>query len=91
MRPRPPAGTAQLLAALNHPHIASIYGLEDAVGTHFLVIELVDRDTLAARLASGALETAEKIRIASQMAEALHAAHEKGIVHRDLKPANIAI
>ena len=82
---------AQVLAALNHPHIAAIYGLDEANGCHFLVLELVDGETLAARLDGGPLPVAETLAIARQVADALEAAHEKGIVHRDLKPANIAL
>jgi serine/threonine-protein kinase len=82
---------AQLLAALNHPHIAAIYGLEEAQGGQFLVMELVEGDTLAERLKAGALPVTEALAIARQVADALQAAHEKGIIHRDLKPANIAL
>ena len=82
---------ARLLAALNHPHIAAIYGVEDSDGVRALVLELVEGDTLADRLARGALAVSEALRIARQIADALEAAHEKGIVHRDLKPANIKI
>src|SRR5438034_240953 len=81
---------AHLLAALNHPHIAAIYGLEEANGSQFLVLELVEGDTLAMRLESGAIPVSEALTIARQIADALQAAHEKGIIHRDLKPANIA-
>jgi serine/threonine-protein kinase len=82
---------ARLLASLNHPHIAAIYGLEQAEGVRALVLELVDGPTLADRLAKGALPMAEAISIAAQIADALEAAHEKGIVHRDLKPANVKL
>ena len=82
---------AQMLAALNHPHIAAIYGLEQVNATPFLILELVEGDTLAARLTGGPLLFSESLRIAQQVADALQAAHEKGIVHRDLKPANIAL
>src|SRR4051794_9593353 len=93
---------AQLLASLNHPHIAQIYGLEahDArEGLHgskrpFIVMELVEGETLERTLRqqpSGALATGDALAIARQIADALDAAHERGIVHRDLKPANIAI
>jgi serine/threonine-protein kinase len=82
---------AQLLASLNHPHIAQIYGLDDAGGLHALVMELVEGPTLADRIARGAIPIAEALPIARQMAEALQAAHEQEIVHRDLKPANIKI
>src|SRR4026209_1972091 len=80
---------AQVLASLNHPHIASIYGLEESHGTCALVLELVDGDTLADHLAHGALPLDEAWPIARQISEALEAAHDHGIVHRDLKPANI--
>src|SRR5262249_14386882 len=79
---------ARVLAALNHPHIGAIYGVEDAGPVHALVLELVDGPTLAARIERGRIPIAEALTIARQIAEALEAAHEKGIVHRDLKPAN---
>ena len=82
---------AQVLAALNHPHIAAIHGLDESNGCHFLVLELAEGATLAARLAGGPLPVAEALAVARQIADALEAAHEKGIVHRDLKPANIAL
>ena len=82
---------AQLLATLNHPNIAAIYGLEESNGTQALVLELVDGPTLADRIAQGPVAVAEALTIARQIAEALEAAHEKGIIHRDLKPANIKI
>src|SRR5215211_7593545 len=78
---------AQLLAALNHPHIGGIYGLEESGTTRFLVLELVDGESLDARIARGALPIPEAIEIALQIIDALEAAHEKGIIHRDLKPA----
>jgi eukaryotic-like serine/threonine-protein kinase len=80
---------AQLLAQLQHPNIASIYGLEEAAGVRALVMELIPGPTLAERLADGALPVTECLRIARQIVEALEEAHEKGIVHRDLKPQNI--
>jgi len=84
---------AQLLAALNHPHIATIHGLEEAGGTRFFVMELVEGETLADRLSQerGGLPLDEALRIARQVADALQAAHDRGIIHRDLKPANIAL
>src|SRR5947199_4697726 len=87
---------AKALAALNHPHIAQIYGLERQDGPegqdrYAIVLELVERDTLADRIARGSLPLETALAIARQIAEALEAAHEKGIVHRDLKPANIKI
>jgi serine/threonine-protein kinase len=82
---------AQVLASLNHPHIGQIYGLEEANGTQFLVLELVDGESLGKRIAHGPIPVDEALEIAKQIAEALEAAHEKGIIHRDLKPANIAL
>src|SRR6266849_1866706 len=82
---------AQLLASLNHPNIAAIYGLEEADGVRALVMELVEGPTLAERIAAGPLPLEEALSVAKQIAEALEAAHEKGIVHRDLKPANVKI
>jgi Tol biopolymer transport system component len=82
---------AKTLAALNHPHIGGIYGLEDASGVHALVLELVDGPTLADRIAQGPIPLDEALPLARQIAEALEAAHEAGIIHRDLKPANIKL
>jgi len=82
---------AQLLASLNHPHIAQIYGLEEADGVRALVMELVEGHTLADRIAQGAIPFAEALSVSKQIAEALEAAHEQGIIHRDLKPANIKL
>jgi serine/threonine-protein kinase len=82
---------AQVLAALNHPSIAAIYGVEDSGDTHALVLELVEGQTLAERIAHGPIALAEALPLALQIAEALEAAHGLGIVHRDLKPANIKI
>jgi Tol biopolymer transport system component/tRNA A-37 threonylcarbamoyl transferase component Bud32 len=83
---------ARTLAALNHPNICGIYGLEEADGIRYLVLELVDGDTLAAVIErSGGLHVGEALPIARQIVDALEAAHDKGIVHRDLKPANIKI
>ncbi len=82
---------AQVLASLNHPHIASIYGVEESGPALCLVLELVEGDTLAGRLRHGALPVDDAIRLARQLADALGAAHESGIIHRDLKPANIAL
>ena len=82
---------AKTLAALNHPHIGGIYGLEDADGVPALVLELVDGPTLADRIAQGPIPLDETLAIAKQIAEALEAAHEAGIIHRDLKPANIKL
>ena len=82
---------ARVLASLNHPHIAAIYGLEDADGVPALVLELVDGETLADRIARGPVRLNEALTLARQIADALEAAHEKGIIHRDLKPANVKI
>ena len=82
---------ARMLAALNHPHIGSIYGLEDAGGVPALVLELVEGETVADRLQRGPLAAHDAFGVARQIADALDAAHQKGIVHRDLKPANIKI
>ena len=82
---------AKLLASLNHPNIATIHGLEEDNGTRFLVLELVEGDTLADRLKHGAIPVEESLKLALQIAEALEAAHENGVIHRDLKPANIKI
>ena len=90
---------ARMLAALNHPNICAIYGFEEADDVRFLVLELVEGDTLAQQLApeasrhqkGGGLPLAQVLAVARQIAEALEVAHEKGIIHRDLKPANIKI
>ena len=82
---------ARTLASLNHPNIASIYGLEKADGIRGLVMELVEGPTLAERIAQGPIAIEEALPIAKQIAEALEAAHEQGIVHRDLKPANVKV
>src|SRR6188474_2813410 len=82
---------AHLLASLNHPHIASIYGLEENSGVPALVMELVDGETLSDLMARGPLPVDEAISLARQIAEALEYAHEHGVVHRDLKPANVIV
>ena len=82
---------AQALAALKHPHIATIHGIEEGGGFRALVLELAEGETLADRIARGAVPIPEAVAIARQIADALEAAHEQGIVHRDLKPANIQI
>ncbi len=82
---------AQVLASLNHPHIAAIYGLEKTGRVEALVLELVEGETLAERIAAGPIPIDEALAIARQIADALEGAHEKGIVHRDLKPANVKI
>ena len=82
---------AQALAALKHPHIATIHGIEEGGGFRALVLELAEGETLAERIARGAVPIPEAVAIARQIADALEAAHEQGIVHRDLKPANIQL
>ena len=82
---------AHVLASLNHPNIAAIYGLEEANGVPALVLELVEGPTLADRIAQGAIPIDEALSIATQIAEGLKAAHERGIIHRDLKPSNIKL
>ncbi len=82
---------ARALAALNHPNVAHIYGLEEAGGSRALVMELVDGPTLADRIVRSPIPLDETLAIANQVASALDAAHERGVVHRDLKPANIKI
>src|SRR5262245_19414270 len=82
---------AKTLAALNHPNIASVHGLEKSDGAYALVMELVEGPTLADRLAKGAMPIDEALAIAKQIADAIEAAHEQGIIHRDLKPANVKV
>jgi Tol biopolymer transport system component len=82
---------AELLATLNHPNIAGIYGLEESNGVRALVLELVDGPTLADRIAKGPIPVDEALTIARQIADALGAAHERSVIHRDLKPANIKV
>jgi eukaryotic-like serine/threonine-protein kinase len=82
---------AKLLASLNHANIAAIHGLEESGGTNFLVLELVEGETLADRIKAGPVPVEEALKLALQIAEALEAAHEKGVIHRDLKPANIKV
>ena len=82
---------AHLLASLNHPNIAAIYGLEEADEKPFLALELVEGEDLKQRLERGAIPVDESLEIAEQIAEALEEAHSKGIVHRDLKPANVKL
>jgi serine/threonine protein kinase/Tol biopolymer transport system component len=82
---------AEVLAALNHPNVAQIYGLERSDGAIALVMELVDGVTLADRIVQGPIQLEEAVRIAAQILDALEAAHEQGIIHRDLKPANIKL
>jgi serine/threonine-protein kinase len=82
---------AQVLASLNHPNIAAIYGLEESAGVVALALELVEGEDLAERLKRGAIPVDEALAMAKQIAEGLEEAHEKGIVHRDLKPANVKV
>src|SRR5713101_2884735 len=82
---------ARLLASLNHPGIATIHGIERGEGGPFLVLELVEGETLADRLAAGPLPVPEALKICRQIADALAAAHDRGVIHRDLKPANVKI
>src|SRR5262249_19937152 len=83
---------ARALASLNHPNIAAIYGLEEVGGVHFLVLELVEGETLAQRLRrTGPMSVEEALRVMSQVADALETAHCKGITHRDIKPANVKL
>jgi eukaryotic-like serine/threonine-protein kinase len=82
---------AKVLASLNHPSIAAIYGLEESGGTNFLVLELIEGETLADRIKNGPIPVEEALKLTLQIAEALEAAHEKGVIHRDLKPANIKV
>jgi serine/threonine protein kinase len=82
---------AKVLASLNHPNIATVYGIEDSNTSHALVMELVEGPTLADRIAQGPIAVAEAVSIARQIADGLASAHAGGIVHRDLKPANIKL
>jgi len=82
---------ARMLASLNHPNIATIFGLEQSDGMNYLVMELVPGHTLGERVSSSALKIEEALKIGAQIAEALEAAHEKGVIHRDLKPANVKV
>src|SRR5215471_10066714 len=82
---------AEVLASLNHPNIAAIYDLIEVDGSRYIVLELVDGETLADRVARGPIALEEALEIASQIATALDAAHHLGVIHRDLKPANIKI
>src|SRR3989442_6247831 len=82
---------AEALASLNHPNIAAIYSLEEIDETRFLVLELVEGQTLAERISHGQIPLHEALTVAKQIADAMQAAHVKGIVHRDLKPANVRI
>src|SRR5262249_42568728 len=81
----------RLLAALTHPHIATVYGLDEVEGLRYIVMELVPGETLARRLTRGPLPLDEALGVGRQIAEALEAAHDRGIIHRDLKPANVMV
>src|SRR5262245_50854761 len=82
---------AEVLASLSQPNIAGIHSLEEANGTRFLVLELVEGETLADRIKRGPIPVGEALEIAATICQALEAAHEKGIIHRDLKPTNVKI
>src|SRR6516165_4700635 len=82
---------AEVLASLNHPNIAAIYDLEEASGSRYLVLELVEGETLADRIARGPIPVEEALADAKKICEALETAHERGVIHRDLKPANVKI
>src|ERR1700674_3249826 len=82
---------ARLLASLNHPHIAAVYGVEESDSCRALVMELVEGPTLADRIAAGPIPLEEALPIAKQVAEAVEYAHDHGVIHRDLKPANIKV
>src|SRR5262245_36516983 len=82
---------AEVLASLNHPNIAAIYDLEESDGLRYLVLELVEGETLADRITRGSIPVDEALAIARQICEALEAAHDRGIIHRDLKPANVKL
>src|SRR5206468_5297684 len=82
---------AEVVASLNHPHIAAIYHIERDGESQLLILELVEGETLADRIGRGPIPVDESLVIAKQIAEALEAAHERGVIHRDLKPANIKL
>src|SRR5437879_83622 len=82
---------AQVLASLNHPNIAHVYGLEESGETRCIVMELVEGETLQARIYRGPVPVEESLAIAKQIAEALEAAHDRGVIHRDLKPGNVML
>src|SRR5262245_19724757 len=82
---------AKVLASLNHPNIAGIYGLEESQGRGYLALEYVEGESVAERLARGPLPVADTLEICLQIAAGMEAAHERGIIHRDLKPANVVI
>ena len=85
------SGEAEVLASLNHSNIAAIYDLQQAEDSRFLVLELVEGETLADRIQRGPIPVNEALSIAKSICEALEAAHERGVVHRDLKPANVKV
>src|SRR5207253_4839363 len=82
---------AQVLASLNHPNIAHVYGFEESGETRCIVMELVEGETLQARIYRGPVPVEESLAIAKQIAEALEAAHDRGVIHRDLKPGNVML
>src|SRR5262249_17226085 len=82
---------AKTLAQVHHPNIATLFGFDQSGPTHFLVMELVEGETLAERIARGPIPVDQALELEQQIAEALEAAHAKGIIHRDLKPANVKI
>src|SRR5437016_6892683 len=82
---------ARLLASVHHPHIATLFGVEDFDENHAIAMELVEGPTLAERIAAGMIPIEEALRIGRQIADALESAHERGVIHRDLKPANIKL
>ncbi len=82
---------AKLLASLNHPNIAAIHSFEHSDEVHFLVLELVEGETLADKVRKGPLPVQEALEVCRQIAEGVESAHEKGVIHRDLKPANVKI
>jgi serine/threonine-protein kinase len=88
---RPFEREAKVLASLNHPNIAQLYGLEESNGARALVMELVEGPTLAERIKQGSLPIGEALPVAKQIAEGLEYAHERGIIHRDLKPSNVKL
>src|SRR6516164_2933690 len=82
---------AEVLASLNHPNVAAIYDLKETDGTRYIVLELVEGETLADRIVRGPIPVEEALQIAKHICEALEAAHESGIIHRDMKPSNVKV